>query len=86
MSRSIRQGCPISARIFFLFLAEILGMQIRNNKNVEGFTFGNNNEHEVKVEQHADNYTLPLKNEKFMDNALREMDCFSRVSGMKLNT
>ena len=84
MYRGIRQGCPISA-IIFLFVAEILGIQIRNNKNVEGFTFGNNNEHEIKVVQHADDCTLPLKNEKSMDHALREIDYFSRVSGMKLN-
>ena len=84
MYRGIRQGCPISA-IIFLFVAEILGIQIRNNKNIEGFTFGNDNEHEIKVVQHADDCTLPLKNDNSMNHALREIESFSRVYGMKLN-
>ena len=35
LSRSIRQGCPISALLFF-FVAKILAIAIRTNKNIHG--------------------------------------------------
>ena len=84
MHRGIRQGCPISA-IIFLFVSEILGTQIRNNENIKGFTLDTNNEIEIKVIQHADDCTLPLKNSESMFHALQEINAFTKVSGMKLN-
>jgi hypothetical protein len=59
MQRGIRQGCPISA-ILFLFVIEILAIDIRSNSNIEGFQKpGITNS--IKIIQHADDCTLPLK-------------------------
>ena len=40
---------------------------------------------EVKIIQHADDCTLPLKNEKSLKVAIHEIDVFSQFSEMKLN-
>ena len=38
MGRRIRQGCPISA-LLYLFIAEILAIKIKENRNIEGISF-----------------------------------------------
>ena len=50
MHRGIRQGCPISAMIF-LFVTEILAIQIRNNKDIRGFNIAEDDEHvnDIKI-------------------------------------
>ena len=86
MHRGIRQGCPISAMIF-LFVTEILAIQIRNNKDIRGFNIAEDDEHvnDIKIVQHADDCTLPLRDELSMEVAIGEINKFSNVSGMKLN-
>ena len=50
ISRSIRQGCPVSPLIFIL-QAEPLACAIRKNKNIIGFPLPNvDRENDVKVE------------------------------------
>ena len=58
MNKGIRQGCPISA-ILYLFVAEILALKIRNNKDIPGIKI--NEITEIKTIQHADDLTLSLK-------------------------
>ena len=83
MKRGIRQGCPISA-IIFLFVAEVLSIRIRQNEEIHGFK-KKGMKNEVKTLQHADDCTLPLKNIRSVKSAIREIDIFSKFSGMKLN-
>ena len=45
ISRSIRQGCPLSA-ILFILVAEILAVSIRKTKKIKGITFQN---YEIKI-------------------------------------
>lgn len=40
LSRSIRQGCPISA-LLFLLVVEILENKIRNNDTIKGINLNN---------------------------------------------
>ena len=86
MKRGIRQGCPISAMIF-LFVTEILAIQIRNNNDIRGFNITEDDEgtNDIKIVQHADDCTLSLKDELSMELAISEINMFSNVSGMKLN-
>ena len=58
MNIGIRQGCPISA-ILYLFVAEVLALKIRNNKDTPGIKI--NEITEIKTIQHADDLTLSLK-------------------------
>ena len=83
MQRGIRQGCPISA-ILFLFVAEILGISIRNNPSIQGFQ-KEGMDNDIRIIQHADDSTLPMKNEKSLKKALEVINDYSIVSGMRLN-
>ena len=82
MNRGIRQGCPISA-ILYLFVAEILALKIRNNKDIPGIKI--NEITEIKTIQHADDLTLSLKNEDSLRKSLDEIQSFCNVTGTKVN-
>ena len=58
ISRSVRQGCPISALLFIL-VAEILAISIRDNKDIQGIAINNAT---YKIAQLADDTTLFLSN------------------------
>ena len=83
MQRGIRQGCPVSA-ILFLFVVEVLSIKIRQNEEIKGFTKDGMTD-EVKIIQHADDCTLPLKDKKSLKVVIHEIEIFSKFSGMKLN-
>ena len=58
ISRSMRQGCPVSP-LFFILQVEPLACAIGNNKNIIGFPLpnteqGNENEKEVKINAYVD--------------------------------
>ena len=76
------KGCPLSPCIFLLCV-EILAERIRTNKDIEGIFIKGN---EIKVSQHADD-TTPILNGsgKSLTDALRDLELFSTISGLKLN-
>ena len=53
MHRGIRQGCPILAIFFYLFIAEILSIKVKENENIKGFQT-DYMEKEVKI------YNMPM--------------------------
>ena len=80
--RGVRQGCPHSPYIFLLCV-EILAERIRTNKDVEGIFIKGN---EIIVSQFVDDTTLILNgSEKSLTDALRDLELFSTISGLKLN-
>ena len=82
ISREIRQGCPISALLYILS-AEIMAVNIRNNKNIRGIKV--RNAKEIKLTQMADDTTIFLESENCIPVLLNEIQRFTEVSGLKLN-
>ena len=77
-----RQGDPIS-RYLFLFCAEILGISIRNNKDIRGIRLG---DEEYKLSQYADDTSLISDGSPgSMDDISWELDFFQNISGPKIN-
>ena len=81
ITRSIRQGCPISALLFIL-VAEIIAIKIRENKEIKGITIDNV---EIKLSLMADDTTLFVSNITSLERAIEEFQTFKNCSGLKLN-
>ena len=81
LSRSIRQGCPISA-LLFLLVAEILAIHIRNDKNINGIKIC---DIELKISLMADDTTLFLADINSLQHAISKFKQFEKISGLKLN-
>ena len=81
LSRSIRQGCPISA-LLFLLVAEIIAIDIREDREINGI---NINGTEFKISLMADDTTLSLINLKSLEKAITRFKAFQHYSGLKLN-
>ena len=84
LTRSIRQGCPLSSLLFIL-VAEILAIKVRANKAVEGIKVKNEVTNPLKITQLADDTTLFVKNEHEVLQSLLIVDDFGKHSGLKLN-
>ena len=85
--RGIKQGCCASP-LFFILVAEIIAIKIKNNKNITGLSYSNSNKenNSVKILQYADDTSLTLKCSDDLINALSDLKTFSNISGLKLNT
>ena len=81
LSRSIRQGCPISALLFIL-VAEIIALKIRADKSIKGLYIGNT---EIKISLMADDTTLILSDLTSLIHAITNFNKFTICSGLKLN-
>ena len=75
ISRSIRQGCPLSALLFIL-VAEILAVSIRKTKKSKGLTFQN---YEFKIAQLADDTTLFLQDLKSVSESISLFNDFATI-------
>ena len=83
VQRGCRQGDPISPYIFVMCV-EILGIMIRENKNIKGITV---NESENKIAQYADDTELMLEgDQQSFEEAIITIQTFGNVSGLMLNT
>lgn len=83
ISRSIRQGCPLSALLYTL-VAEPLGLAINGEKEIKGILI-EGNEIEQKSFQYADDTTLFLKDINSVGKAMGIIDKYCRGSGAKVN-
>ena len=81
LSRSIRQGCPISA-LLFLLVAEIIAIDIRKDQEINGINIRGT---EFKISLMADDTTLSLINLKSLEKAIPRFKAFQYYSGLKLN-
>lgn len=80
--RGCRQGDPISPYLFLL-CAEILGILIRNEKDIKGINIDGE---EYKISQYADDTSIIMDGTpQSYDGILRVLDFFAQVSGLKIN-
>ena len=81
--RGCRQGDPISPYLFILCV-EILGIMIRENKDIKDYFFGNNVEH--KLSQYADDMEFLLAGDReSFETCITVTDTFGRKSGLYVN-
>lgn len=84
LERGIRQGCPFSPLIFVLAV-EILATKIRQG-GITGIQIQHNAEIlQLKIQQYADDTTLFLRDKEDLDEAMRIVNNFSDISGLKIN-
>ena len=82
LGRGVRQGCPLSPYLFILSV-EILADAIRQKKEIRGITL---NGMEIKLSHYADDTTLILDgSENSFLEALKMIELFGKISGLKLN-
>ena len=80
--RGCRQGNSISPYLVLL-CAEILGILIRNNKEIKGITIDGE---EYKISQYADDTSLMCDGSPTsLDAILRVLDKYAHISGLKIN-
>lgn len=80
LSRSYRQGCPISALLFML-VAEIIAIRIRNENKIKGI---NIEDTEVKISMMGDDTSLFIANIDSLVHAIQIFNQLTIVSGLKL--
>ena len=81
ISRGIRQGCPISALLFILYV-EVLAIYIREQENIKGIMIGKN---EIRITQFADDTCLYLNGTNSLENVIAVFEDFYRYAGLRLN-
>lgn len=88
LSRSIRQGCPLSALLFTL-VAEPLGLAIGADNTIKGIPVmdehsSHSNSHS-KIYQYADDTTLVIRDEDSIKNSIAIIDMYCKGSGARMN-
>lgn len=81
VSCGIRQGCPISPKLFIL-CTQLMAYIIVNNKELEGIKICDT---EFKISQFADDTVIFLKDKSILEKALNVISVFSEASGLQLN-
>ena len=83
ISRGARQGDPIASYLFIICI-EILAHKLRNDPNIQGFRFDNQIFHTLEL--YADDCSIFLEpNEQNLRNAMKTLDSFFKLSGLKIS-
>ena len=83
ISRGARQGDPIASYLFIICI-EILAHKLRNDPNIQGFQFNNQIFHTLEL--YADDCSIFLEpDEQNLRNAMKTLDSFFKLSGLKIS-
>lgn len=82
-TRSIRQGCPLSALLYSL-VAELLGLAIKGDREIKGIQIKNHFQREA-VYQYADDTTWLVEDTQGIDRAIEILERYCKGSGAKVN-
>uniref|UniRef100_A0A9J7XN67 Reverse transcriptase domain-containing protein n=1 Tax=Cyprinus carpio carpio TaxID=630221 RepID=A0A9J7XN67_CYPCA len=83
ITRSIRQGCPLSALLYSL-VSELLGLAIKQKEGIIGIEI-EENKAEGKVFQYADDTTIIVKGKESIIEVMRVVEEYCKGSGSKVN-
>ena len=81
LERSCRQGDCLSPYLFIIAIEPLL-KQIRDNQQIEGLRFRDN---EYKVTAYADDLTLTIRNREGISAAVKILKDFAAISGLEIN-
>ena len=84
ITRSVRQGCPLSPLIYILALEPVLN-RIRSDPTVVGCPIPGNRMNPPKLTAFADDCKFVVSTDESIRSILKHFDSFSKVSGSKLN-
>ena len=89
ISRSMRQGCPISPLLFIL-QAEPLAFAIRKNKNIKGIPLPyispeTGEREEAKINGYVDDSQLFFSTEESINECFKVLNCYEKSSGARVN-
>ena len=81
LRRGVRQGCPLSPLLYVLII-EILGLQLRANPNIVGFTVGGE---KIISLHYADDTVITMKQNRCFKEVYKELTDYEHATGAKVN-
>ena len=84
LTRSVRQGCPLSPLLYILSLEPVLN-QIRKDSTIYGCPIPGNRNSPPKLSAYADDCKFVVRTDDSVESIIKHYDKYSRFSGSKLN-
>ena len=83
ISRSVRQGCPLSMPLYILSLEPFIH-KVTLNSDIKGLKIPNL-KNELKILAHADDLNIMLNNDRSYLELKKETNNFGKISGSRIN-